>query len=104
TQSLAPPGAARLTPAALGIHLDPAKVRDLLARTVPLYLGLDPTQAAVDAGLQVRDHQVEIQPARAGTGVDLDALAADVAARFAATEPAQRTATVSVGPRGPRVS
>jgi vancomycin resistance protein YoaR len=86
------------------VRLDTTKLRDVLARTVPPRIGLDPAQVASDAGLEVRDHRVEIRPARAGLGVDFDALAADLAGRFAATDLAQRTATVPVAPHTPRLS
>jgi hypothetical protein len=104
TLALPRPGPAQPTTSALEARLDAARLRDVLERTVPGRVGLDPAQTAADAALEVRDHRVQLRAARAGMGVDFDALAADLAGRFSALDPAARVAPVSMGPRAPRLS
>jgi hypothetical protein len=104
TQAFARPGPGQRTSPMPEVRLDTTRLRDALAHSVPYRIGLDPGQAAADAALEVRDHLVQIRPARAGTGVDFDALAADLAGRFSTLDPAARVVPLPVGPLAPRLS
>ena len=93
-----------LAPRANPPGLDRAAVRAFLASALPSWIRLESTQGIVEPSLELRGGRVEIVPGRPGQSLDLDALAAELAARFTFSDPSERVVAVAPVLTPPRLS